>query len=383
MNSYVSKNVLPIKIIRGGSSKGVFVWKDHLPPPGPELDHLVLRLFGTPDIRQIDGLGGGDKLTSKMAIMALSTRPDCDIAYLFAQVGTEFPDVDWCSNCGNISTGAALFAANEYLGHISGNLRHISIEQVNTGRRLLATVPLSGEEPENKGDFIIGGVPGNGPRIDLDFVDFVGSCLNRGLFPTGVRQQYITLPNNTHISVSIIDMANLNILVRAEDMGVDITKYSELIMVDKKLQGRLDQIRKAVLLLTGMASMGTVEQRIRTSVNPLIHLLSSPRSYRDLNNTNIKKVAHDILALSYSRGAFSKAYPATGAIGVAVASRIKGTIANEFTCQSTYPEELRIGHPSGCLSVAIRVSDIGDILVTKASIGRTARLLLEGTAYLD
>lgn len=376
-------NRLPIKIIRGGSSKGIFARVQDLPPPGTERDQLVLRLFGAPDIRQIDGLGGGDKLTSKMAIMGPPTRPDCDITYLFAQVGTEFPDVDWHSNCGNISTGAALFAAMDQLGRKEGNLRHIAIEQANTGRRLLATVPLSGDEPAQQGNFAIGGVPGTGPRIGLDFADFAGSCLNRGLFPTGARQEYLTLPDDIAVQVSIIDMANLNVLVRAETLNLDLTLDLGQLQTDNVLLDRLDQIRAAVLLRVGAASLDTVAQMIRRRVNPLLHLLAAPHDYRDLNGTNIPANAHDLLARSYSRRAFSKAYPGTGAIGTAIAAHIKGTVADNFGQKLACATELRIGHPSGYLSVCTEVTDDKqDILVTKASIGRTARLLLEGTAYL-
>ncbi len=383
MNHNTSQNRLPIKIIRGGSSKGIFVRVQDLPPAGCERDLGTLRLFGTPDIRQIDGLGGGDKLTSKMAVMAPPTRSDCDISYLFAQVGTEFPDVDWDSNCGNISAGAALFAAIDCLGRKDGNLRHIAIEQANTGRRLLATVPLSGNQPAQQGEFAIGGVPGTGPRINLDFADFVGSSLNRGLFPTGVRQEHLNLSNSTVLRISIIDMANLNVLVWAEDLDMNLTKNVGQLQMEDTLLDRLDQIRTAVMLRLGMASTNTVAQAVRRSVNPLLHLLTPPQDYRDLNGMDIPADTHDLLAWSYSRRAFSKAYPGTGAIGTAIAARIKGTVADGFGSKSRCPTELRIGHPSGYLSVDTEVSEVGQsIIVTKASIGRTARLLLEGTAYL-
>lgn len=374
---------LSVKIIRGGSSKGVFVLAKDLPLPGPVRDRLVLRLFGAPDIRQIDGLGGGDKLTSKLAIMGPPTRADCDISYLFAQVGTEFPDLDWHSNCGNISSGAALFAAIENAGHDQGQQRHIAIEQANTGRRLLAKIPMSGDTPAMTGSFAIGGVPGTGPKIDLDFADFGGSCLNKGLFPIGSRQQQLILPDGKAISISIIDMANLNVIVHAADLGIDLTCPLKKLQDDVVLLDRLDHIRATVMIQLGQATQHTAAEIIRRSVNPLVHILAPPQTYTDLNGAQVDARTHDVLARSYARRAFSKAYPGTGAIGTAVAMCISGTNSAVFGQAAPNAANLRIGHPSGCLSVNAKVSETAaGLSVENATIGRTARVLMEGKAYL-
>jgi len=374
---------LKVKIIRGGSSKGVFVHTENLPAPGPLRDQLVLRLFGAPDIRQIDGLGGGDKLTSKLAIMGSPTRTDCNISFLFAQVGTEFPDLDWHSNCGNISSGAALFAAIEGAGHDRDGQQHIAIEQANTGRRLLATIPMTGDAPATKGSFAIGGVPGTGPRIDLDFADFDGSCLNKGLFPTGSRQQKLVLPDGKAILITVIDMANLNVIVHAADLGIDLTCPLNQLQGNAELLDRLDHIRATVMIQLGQATLQTAAGIIRRSVNPLVHILATPQSYTDLGGAQIGAQTHDVLARSYARSAFSKAYPGTGAIGIAVAMCIPGTNAAVFGQNAANAADLRIGHPSGCLSVSAEVRETATGLnVESAKIGRTARVLMEGTAYL-
>lgn len=375
---------LPVKIIRGGSSKGIFARAEDLPDAGPERDHVVMRLFGTPDVRQIDGLGGGDKLTSKFAVMGPSTRPDCDISYLFAQVGTEYPDVDWASNCGNISSGAALFAAIDGVGRVQNGRRQIAIEQANTGRRLCASVPLAGDSPAISGEFAIGGVPGTAPRIDLDFSDFVGSCLNRGLFPSGNRQEELALPDGTSHPVTIIDMANLNVLVRAESLGLDLTRPLDQLQNDAGLLNRLDAMRSAVLIQFGVATPETAADIIRRSMNPLVHILDAPKPYCSLNGHDINAESHDLLARSYARRAFSKAFPGTGAIGTAIGSRITGTLAQQYGRNAVEQAVIRIGHASGSLSVGTAISEINQkIRVERALIGRTARVLMEGTAYLD
>ena len=139
-------NVIQCTILRGGSSKGIYIERDQLPPPGVERDRQILDLFGSPDVRQIDGLGGADKLTSKVAVMGAPTRADCDIDYLFGQVGTVIPRIDWTSNCGNLSAGAALYAVHKPYVPRDGDAAQVAIHQVNTGRRLLASVPLQGRE---------------------------------------------------------------------------------------------------------------------------------------------------------------------------------------------------------------------------------------------
>ena len=375
---------LPVKIIRGGSSKGIFVRVADLPPAGIQRDCLILRLFGSPDSRQIDGLGGADKLTSKLAVMGPPTRPDCDITYLFAQVGTEFAHVDWNSNCGNISSGAALFAALDRVGITRDGQRHIAIEQANTGRRLLASVPMSADEPALVGDFEIGGVPGTGPRIDLDFADFAGSCLNCGLFPTGARREVLKLDDGPPLLVTILDMANLNVLLKAEDLGVDLTRPLEHLQGDGALLDRLDQIRATVLIRLGMASTTTAAEMIRRSVNPLVQLLAAPQSYRNLVGHEVTIGSHDVLSRSYARRAFSKAFPGTGAIGTAVGAFLNGTVADIYGRNAVSQSRIRIGHPGGCLSVAVTLSNAeAEPCIREAIIGRTARVLLEGYAYLD
>src|SRR6266480_8135156 len=177
-------NGIACTILRGGSSKGIYIERDALPPPGKERDCQILDLFGSPDVRQIDGLGGADKLTSKVAVMGKPTRADCDIDYLFGQVGTVVPRIDWTSNCGNLSAGAALYAVHKTYVALNGEVANVAIHQVNTGRKLRASVPLQNGSAAPKGDFAIGGVPGTGPRIDLDFGDFGGGAMKQGILPT-------------------------------------------------------------------------------------------------------------------------------------------------------------------------------------------------------
>jgi len=373
-------------ILRGGSSKGIYIERDHLPPPGATRDRQILDLFGSPDMRQIDGLGGADKLTSKVAVMGAPTRADCDIDYLFGQVGTVIPRIDWTSNCGNLSTGAALYAVHKHYVPREGATANIAIHQVNTGRRLLATVPLQNGQAALNGDFAIGGVPGTGPRIDLDFGDFGGGAMKRGVLPTGNPMDRFDVSGLGRIEVTIVDAANLCIFVRAADVGIDSQTGIDELQANTALVDRLEAVRATVSRDIGFVTED-VEQEMKVRVNPLLFAVASPVTFKALNNEMVDAGDHDILSRSITRRAFSKAYPGTGSIGTSVACGIAGTIAHEVfrgTSHRGKTYSVRIGHPAGRLEVRTRLDPIRNKppAIESAIVGRTARVIMDGTAYL-
>jgi hypothetical protein len=379
-------NVINCTILRGGSSKGIYIERDQLPPARAERDRIILDLFGSPDARQIDGLGGADKLTSKVAVMGAPTRADCDIDYLFGQVGTVIPRIDWTSNCGNLSAGAALYAVHKRYVPFDGEAANIAIHQVNTGRRLLASVPLQNGKAALNGDFAIGGVPGTGPRIDLDFGDFGGGAMKRGLLPTGNAMDHFDVPGLGCIEASVIDAANLCIFVRADDVGIDPQTGVEELQANRDLVGRLETIRATVSREIGFVTED-VENEMKTRVNPLLFAVAEPAAYRASNGSVVAAGDHDILSRSITRGAFSKAYPGTGSVGTAVACGIEGTIAHGVwrgTGERGKTYNVRIGHPSGRLEVRARLDPVSNKppALESAIVGRTARVIMDGTAYL-
>jgi len=377
----------PIKctIIRGGTSKGVFIERDELPPPGPERDRIILAVYGSPDKRQIDGLGGADKLTSKTAIMGPPTRPDCDIDYHFGQVNIVLPRIDWTSNCGNISSGAAAYAI--YKGYVKPTepVTRVAVHQVNTGRRLLATVPVVDGELATDGDFKIGGVPGTGARIDLDFQDFAGCILKRGLLPTGSPVDRFQIPSFGKLDVSVVDVANLCVFVRASDVGMDNTLGVEELQANNELVALLEAIRSVAAAETGLVPREKVDEEMRVRVNPLLFIVGTPRNYSTLNGEAIDEGVTDLFSRSIARWAFSKTYPATGSIGTGVACVLPGTIPAEAVRGGAPAagevRKIRVGHPSGTLEVVAGVSE-GGREVVRAEVGRTARVLMEGTAFI-
>jgi 2-methylaconitate cis-trans-isomerase PrpF len=378
---------IPCTIIRGGSSKGIFVERESLPPEGPERDRCVLALFGSPDPRQIDGLGGADKLTSKAAIMGPPTRKDCDVDYLFGQVNIALPRIDWLSNCGNISAGAAIYPV--YKGQVKSNEStvKVAIHQVNTGRRLVATVPLEDGQLQQEGNFQLGGVPGTGARIDLDFKDFGGCILDKGILPTGHAIDQFTVPGMGKLAVSVIDMANLCLFVRASDVGMDHEKDVVTLQNDQSVVSRLEKIRETVALDLGVIGAENAAEELLVAVNPLLFIVGKPRSYRTLAGTEVAKDAFDLFARSITRAAFSKAYPGSGSIATGVSCGIPGTIPAEMLDKlpkMASPYAVRVGHPGGVLEMetVIRQDSQKNYGVESAVVGRTARVLMEGVAFI-
>lgn len=378
----------PIKccIIRGGTSKGVYIERDELPPPGAERDRLILQLYGSPDKRQIDGLGGADKLTSKTAIMGPPTRPDCDVDYHFGQVNILLPRIDWTSNCGNLSSGAAIYAVHKGYVRPAEPFSSVAIHVVNTGSRLLARVPVVDGEPSTEGDFKIGGVPGTGAKIELDFQDFAGCILKRGLLPTGSVRDVFEVPGLGRLELSIVDIGNLCTFVRAADVGLDHAKGIEEVQADRSVLERLEAIRAVVALELGLATREKLEETMRVKLNPMLFVVGTPRAYTALNGETIEAEASDLFARGFNRWAFSKAYPTTGSIGTSVACVLPGTIPSELVRGGPPPEgearQVRIGHPGGTMTIEAAVSKEGGLRVTRAVVGRTARLLMEGTAFV-
>jgi hypothetical protein len=373
-------------ILRGGTSKGIYIERDALPEAGAVRDNVILDVFGSPDVRQIDGLGGADKLTSKLAVMGPPTRKDCQIDYLFGQVGTVIPRIDWTSNCGNISAGAALYAVHKGYVKAEGDFAKVAIHQANTGRCLRATVPVVNGCPAVRGDFAIGGVPGTGARIDLDFGDFGGSAMNRGILPTGNVVDRFDVPGLPGLEASVIDAANLCIFLRAEDVGLDPFAGVDTLQADAVLIDRLEAVRAAVSRGIGFLEGPGVEEEMKVRVNPLVFVVASPRTYTALNGVVVEEGRYDILSRSMARRAFSKAHPATGSIGTAVASGIQGSIANQAyggTLRAGEQYSVRIGHPGGRLEVRAQLSEAGGKpTLESAVIGRTARVIMDGRAYL-
>jgi 2-methylaconitate cis-trans-isomerase PrpF len=368
-------------IVRGGTSKGVFLIRNELPQDPERRDKVILAIYGSPDIRQIDGLGGADVLTSKCAIIGSPTRSDADVDYTFGQVGILEPKVEYITTCGNISAGVGPFAIYLGLAKKKEPITTVRIHLTNNNRIVNAEVPVEDGEVAIEGDYKIDGCPGTGARILLDYSDMGGAVTNK-ILPTGNPKDTLTVEGMGEIQVSLVDAGNPIVFVHAPTVGLKGTESPMEIEEDHDLLERLEIIRSVAAERLGLAAdwrKATTESQFL----PFIGIVNAPEDYVDFTTGNVvKKDSFDIMARMLFNQRMHKTYAGTGTVCTGTAARIPGTIVNDFTSQSG-AKEVRIGHPAGVISIDMDVEMEGDKPVLKrAAFGRTARIVLEGHVFV-
>lgn len=374
---------IPCVIYRGGTSKAVFMKRNDLPQDLALRDRLLLSIFGSPDPRQIDGLGGGDPLTSKFALIGPPTRNDADVDYTFAQISPDRPIVDWKGNCGNISSAVGPYAIDEGIVDAEEPSTTIRIHQVNMNRIIIAKVPTKGGRPKVEGDFAIDGVPGTGAKIELDFHDFAGSTTGK-LLPTGREIDLLDVESVGKIEASIVDAANPVVFLRAIDLGLPGIETPNQIDTNHTLTDKIEKIRATVAELLGL--VGDSKDAARESPYiPFIAYVTKPTEYRSWTDGKVVKPNQvDLVSRLLFMGQTHKTYPITGTVATGIAAKIPGTIVNQMlTRQSMEKNEINIGHPAGVVNIEAEVLMRGkQFEIKRAIVGRTARRIMEGYAYV-
>lgn len=375
MTEGISK--IPCCIMRGGTSKAVFVKDSDVEEfltSDNTRDKLILKLFGSPDPRQIDGLGGADILTSKFALIGVSSSEEADIDYTFAQVGIEKAEVSYSINCGNISPAVGVFAIEEGLVQPVEPITKVRIHNTNTGKILIANVPVKNGIPQVYGDFQIDGVPGTGAKIDMDYALTFGSKTGK-LLPTDSVIDELYIPElGRNINVSIVDMANLCVMFDLSEIGLDGTEGLDDFNKDIMLKFRY--IKKATQLKLGI------------KLNELVPFpigVQKSKDYKTLTGSKVNRNEIDLLArlVGSSSLKLHKTFPGTGATCLAVASAIPGTVPYEMSNGKVRSQEkIRIGHPSGVMNVEVKIKDSENLIVEHVMFPRTARRIMDGNAYI-
>jgi len=366
-------------LMRAGTSRGLFVMLNEL-PANPEIrDRVILRMYGSPDIRQIDGVGGADSLTSKLAIIGPSTHPDADVNYTFAQVSITEPFVDYAGNCGNISSGVGPFAIDKGLVKAVEPVTTVRIHQTNTNRIIIAKVPVVNGKAMVEGNYHIDGVPGTGARIELDFSDTAGAVTGH-ILPTGKPMDRLDVPGVGPIDVTVVDAGTPCVFVRAVDMGLKGTETPTQIDSDQELNDRIERVRG-----TMAANIGLVEKwqdaAKKSPYLPFFVLVSSPADYLNFTTGRMVKGNQvDFVARLLFMLRMHKAYAVTGTVCTGAAARIPGTIVYEMQRpESRARVKTLIGHPSGVIDIESVVELKGnEPKLVRASVGRTARQVMEG-----
>ena len=372
---------IPCAIYRGGTSKPIFFLEKDLPSDNHLRDRTILSAFGSPDSRQIDGLGGSDPLTSKVAYIAPATDSDSDINYTFGYVGITAPVIDYTGNCGNTSAAVGPFALLRGLIEPREPFTKVRIFNTNTKKIIVAEFAVKDGAFHSEGDFKIDGVPGTGSKVLLDFLDSGGSVTGK-LLPTGKPQEKINTPTRGPLTVSLVDAANPFIFVKARDLGLKENATAEEIAEDTALLNQCEEIRSIAAEMMGITNAREAT-RLSPGV-PKIALVSPPTSYKT-SEGEVKSREVDIVARMTALQKLHKTYAVTGAVCLGAAAMIEGTVVNELFqgWPSQSSTSVRIGHPSGTLQVEIDLArENGRLTLSKAALARTARLLMDGIVHV-
>ena len=350
-----SQTGIPCTLMRGGTSKGPFFLASDLPGDAQLRDRVLLAAMGSPDARQIDGVGGADPLTSKVAIVSRSARPGIDVDYLFAQVSVDKPFVDVTPNCGNMLAGVGPFAIERGLVAAQNPVTPVRIYMVNTGNVALAQVPTTGGVVAYEGNASIAGVPGKAAAIRIDFLDTAGSVCG-SLLPTGRALDEIE-----GVAATLIDNGMPVAVLRAADFGKTGRETPAELDADKNFKERLEQVRLAAGERMGLGD-------VRSKVVPKMTLIAPPQAGGHLaTRTFVPHKCHAAIGV-------------LGAVTVGTACVIPGSVAAGIA--STPPgrvKQLSVEHPSGEFSLEMEVEEKdGNINVVRSSLIRTARALFRG-----
>jgi 4-oxalomesaconate tautomerase len=341
--------------MRGGTSKGGYFLKDDLPADTARRDAFLLRVMGSPDSRQIDGMGGADPLTSKVAVVSKSAREGIDVDYLFLQVFVDQAIVTDAQNCGNILAGVGPFAIERGLVAAAGDETRVAIHMENTGQVAVAAVQTPGHAVTYAGDAAIDGVPGTHAPIPLEFRDTAGSSCG-ALLPTGNAVEVID-----GVAVTLIDNGMPCVVMKAEDVG--ITGYEDRDSLDgnDELKARIEAIR---LKVGPLMNLGDVREK---SV-PKMMLVAPPRSGGAISvRSFIPHRAHASIGV-------------LGAVSVATACLVRGSPAAEVAAISPGARKtVSVEHPTGEMSCVLEVDEGG--AVVSAALLRTARKLMDGVVF--
>lgn len=372
---------IPCVILRGGTSKGVFFQESLIPPPGTERDALLLRVMGSPDLRQIDGLGGATSTTSKVAIIKPSEREDADVDYTFAQVSIDKPIVDYKANCGNISAAVGPYAIEMSYVEAQENETVVRIYNTNTKKIIHSYVKTPNREVAYDGEFVIAGVPGSASPVILKFNNPSGSVTG-ALLPTGNIVDTIDVEGTGPVEISIVDVANPLVFVKAEDVGLEGTELPDYIDSRPELLSTLEEIRGKAAVILGFVDAWQ-EAAVKSPAVPKMTVVTSPKPCKTVIGEVIPPDQSDLCGRMMSMQKTHKTYALTGALCTAAAAAIPGSVVNKVIRHPFDPEKIRLLHPGGIMQVGVETRNTHDETVEVVSAWgyRTARLIMKGVVY--
>jgi len=371
--------------MRGGTSKALMFRRADLPERREDWDALLLAAMGSPDPngRQLNGMGGGLSSVSKVCVVGPSSRADADVDYTFAQVMIDAPRIDYGGNCGNMSSAVGPFAFDEGLVAPRPDTRGevtVRIHNTNTGKIIAATFRVRDGRSVEEGELAIPGVSGTGSPIRLDFLAHGGAITGR-LLPTGRVLDAFDVPGVGRIEASCVDAANACVFLRAADLGLDGSEPPAAIEADAALMAKLLAIREHASVAMGVTADAAAARARITS--PSIGRVAAPAAWTTLAGERLSAADCDLAVRMISSNQPHRALPLTASVCIAAAAQIAGTLAQAACAPRPAGVPLRLGMPSGVLTVDAEVAHGAEGWVARrGAFYRTARRLFEGAVCL-
>ena len=383
--SYPAQIRIPATYIRGGTSKGVFFSLADLPAPaqqpGASRDALLLRVIGSPDPygKHTDGMGGATSSTSKTVIVSPSQQPGHDVDYLFGQVSIDQPFVDWSGNCGNLSAAVGPFAISQGMlppERIPENgFVDVKIWQANIGKTIINRVPITRGQVQETGDFELDGVTFPAAEIAVDFMD-PADDEGSAMFPTGNLVNSLDVPGEGSLNATLINAGIPTIFLNAAELGYTGCELQDDINGSNETLARFETIRAHGAIKMGLISeLAEAEGRQHT---PKVAFVAPAASYTASSGKAVERQNIDLVVRALSMGKLHHAMMGTAAVAIGTAAAIPGTLVNT-AAGGGERDQVVFGHPSGTLKVGAEAALVdGEWQVTKASMSRSARVLMEG-----
>jgi len=383
--SYPAQIRIPATYIRGGTSKGVFFSLADLPAPaqqpGASRDALLLRVIGSPDPygKHTDGMGGATSSTSKTVIVSPSQQPGHDVDYLFGQVSIDQPFVDWSGNCGNLSAAVGPFAISQGMlppERIPENgFVDVKIWQANIGKTIINRVPITRGQVQETGDFELDGVTFPAAEIAVDFMD-PADDEGSAMFPTGNLVDSLDVPGEGSLNATLINAGIPTIFLNAAELGYTGCELQDDINGSNETLARFETIRAHGAIKMGLISeLAEAEGRQHT---PKVAFVAPAASYTASSGKAVERQNIDLVVRALSMGKLHHAMMGTAAVAIGTAAAVPGTLVNT-AAGGGERDQVVFGHPSGTLKVGAEAALVdGEWQVRKASMSRSARVLMEG-----
>lgn len=369
--------------MRGGTSKGCMFLREDLPEDQKDWDEIFLQVMGDPDPKQIDGMGGTVSSNNKIVIVWKSEEENVDVEYLVGQVIVGKSQVDYKSNCGNMTAAVGPFAVEEGLVDIKEPITTVRMLNRNTDKYIDVTVPI---DPETKnfaqdGECTIAGVDGTAAELKVIFKDPAGAKTGK-LLPTGNITDILEIPGFGELEVSILDVSNPMVIAKAEDIKASGIELPEEVNGNKELLDLLEKIRGAACCKMGFAK--DLEDATKNSpAVPKVGFVTAPKSYTDIAGNEVSESDMDVCARVISVFKCHKACPLTSASAISVAAALEGSVVQKVMAEGADLSEVRIGHPSGVMTMCPElVKEDDELKLPGVAVQRTARRIMDGTIYI-